>query len=210
MIVGRIKTGLHLIQYCSNPHIRHPLFSVIRFLSAGPRRPQNEEIPYRSVRLVDPDTGHLNPPALLKSVLQAVASKTHFLELVSENPEPIVRVICRKDRHEKLKEIKQKRKDSKREDKEIQLTWGVAAGDLQHKLKKVRQELQKGNRVSLVFAPKKGQSPLSAAQMASKVQETVDSLADVGKEWKLRDVQKATTAIHFQGINTGISASSES
>ncbi|KAJ3476869.1 hypothetical protein NLI96_g10856 [Meripilus lineatus] len=152
------------------------------------------------VRFVDPETGALQPMASYPPLLASITQKTHFLELVSEEPEPIVRLISRKLRHEREKGIKQKKKENKMEQKEVQLTWGVAAGDLGHKLKKVRQELMKGNRVSLVFAPRKGQPPLKPEQMAAKVQETADALADIGKEWKAREMQKSTAAIHFQGI----------
>jgi len=179
------------------PFCQHP-----RCYAEGPsRRPRNKEIPYDRVRLVDAETSALGPFIPLEDILATLNKKEEMLELVAEKPDPIVKVVDKKASYSRMKEQKARKKDEAktREEKEVQMTWGVASGDLQHKLKKARQELQKGNRVNLVFAPKKGQESLTPAQMAERVQETVDLLADVGKEWKVREAQGRTAVIHLQG-----------
>lgn len=48
------------------------------------------------------------------------------------------------------------RRKAKAEEKEVQLTWGVSVNDLGHKLKKARQVIDKGGRVTLVISAPKG------------------------------------------------------
>ncbi|KAI0643648.1 hypothetical protein C8Q79DRAFT_914383, partial [Trametes meyenii] len=163
------------------------------------RKPRNDEIRFSYVRLVNPETGVLDPPARLRDVLSRVDLKTQFLELVTEQPEPIVKIHDKKllfDR-EKTKKLLQSNKKPP-EEKEVQLTWGVGTGDLQFKLKKVRVELEDGNRVNLVFAPKKGQVLPTPAEQEKIVQEALDLLADVGKERKARTVQKQAVAVFLE------------
>jgi len=90
--------------------------------------------------MVDPETGRLNPPTALGDILSTINPKTHFVELVSEDPGPIVKVVNKKEAFDRYKEHKAKLKavaKQQLDQKEIQLTWGVAQGDLAHKLKKV-------------------------------------------------------------------------
>jgi translation initiation factor IF-3 len=151
---------------------------------------------------VDSETGRLNPPKPLRDILSSVDLKTHYVELVGEQPDPTVKIISKKDTFDKFKERKAKMKSTAKneiEQKEIQLTWGVASGYLAHKLKKVRQELEKGNRVNVLYARKRGQRLPSPQEMEARVQETLDLMRDVGEEWKQRDVQRAVTVIHLQG-----------
>jgi len=163
-------------------------------------RPKNQDIQYSVVQVVDPETGRLNPPIALRDILSTMDPKTHFVELVSENPAPIVKLISKKEAFDKYKALKARLKAAKPIDqKEIQLTWGVASGDLTHKLKKVRVELERGNRVDLVYAPKKGHPVPGPKEIQLRVQETVDMMADVGKEWKPREIERSVVVIHFQG-----------
>ena len=166
------------------------------------RHPRNDEIKHPVVQLVDAETERLHPPVSLREILASLDLKTHFVELVSVNPSPVVKIISKKDAFDRQKERKAKMRAATKneiEQKEIQLTWGVASGDLAHKLKKVRQELEKGNRVDLVYAPKKGQRLPTPDEMEARVQETLGLLQDVGKEWKEREVRRGVAAIHLQG-----------
>ncbi|KAI0676718.1 hypothetical protein C8Q78DRAFT_40705 [Trametes maxima] len=163
------------------------------------RKPRNSEIKFAVVRLVNPETGVLDPPSRLRDVLARVNLRTQFVELMTEQPEPIVKIHDKKllyDR-EKTKKLLQVNKKPP-EEKEVQLTWGVGTGDLQFKLKKVRAELEDGNRVNLVFAPKKGQVLPTPAEQENIVQEALDLLADVGKERKARTVQKQAVAVFLE------------
>ncbi|KAI0366195.1 hypothetical protein BV20DRAFT_662166 [Pilatotrama ljubarskyi] len=165
------------------------------------RKPRNEEIKYSVVRLADPKTGALEPPAPLRQILSRIDRKQQFLELVTDKPEPVVRIFDKKllyDR-EKAKKLIQANKRPP-EEKEVQLTWGVASGDMQFKLRKVLAELEEGNRVNLVIAPKKGQKLPSPAEQEKLIQEVLSFVADVAKERKERTVQKQAVAIFLESI----------
>jgi len=126
--------------------------------------------------------------------------KKYFVELVSENPAPIVKVVDSREVYHKSKEREARVKAGRQpEKKEIQLTWGVASEDLAHKLKKVRAELERGIRVDLIYAPKKGQPFPTQEEIHLRVQETVNMMADIGKEWKPREIKKSAVAIYLQG-----------
>ncbi|KAI0329970.1 hypothetical protein GY45DRAFT_1303924 [Cubamyces sp. BRFM 1775] len=167
------------------------------------RNPRNEEIKLRFVRLVNPETGALEPPVPPRQILARVNRKHEYLELVAENPEAIVRIQSTKALYEKSKAKKFAQASGKApEEKEVQLTWSVGPGDLQYKLKKVREDLNDGNRVSIVFAPKKGQPIPSPAGQRKLVDEALSLLEDVGREWKEREVRRHAIGIFLEGTRT--------
>ncbi|OSD01751.1 hypothetical protein PYCCODRAFT_1391215 [Trametes coccinea BRFM310] len=167
------------------------------------RNPRNEEIKHRYVRFVNPETGALEPPTPLGDILRRVNRKVEYLELVKEKPEPIVKIQQTKTMYNrsKAKKLVQATKRAP-EEKEVQLTWGVGLGDLQFKLRKVRDELEDGNRVNLVIAPKKGQKLPSPAEQQSMVEETLRLLEDVAKERKDRAVQKNAVGLFLESTRT--------
>ncbi|OBZ71983.1 hypothetical protein A0H81_08097 [Grifola frondosa] len=179
--------------FCQTAHFATKVASVQK------RNKRNNEIGHRWVRLVDPKTGALGEPTNLQDLLATIDLKGFFLELVSEKPDPIVKLMSKRQLFDEGK-ARKKAKGKGVEEKEVQLTWGVSSGDLSHKLQKVRTDLQDGHRVSVVYAPKAGQTQLSPQAMAAQVQETVDLLADVGKEWKPRIVEKRAAAIYLEGL----------
>lgn len=77
------------------------------------------------------------------------------------------------------------------------MTWGVAPGDLAHKLKKARQELEKGNKVDIVFAPKKGQTVPGPAEMQARMSAAAEQLQDVSKERQARTAEKNMAILHL-------------
>jgi translation initiation factor IF-3 len=156
------------------------------------------DIGYPVVQLVDPETDRLHPPTTLSNIVSSIDLKTHFIELVREYPNPIVKIFSKQASFEERKASKGKKKNQMVL-KEIQMTWGVASGDLAHKLRKVRQELEKGNRVDLVYAPKKGQPIPTLGEMEWRVQETLKFIQDIGKEWKSREAKGAMTVLYLQG-----------
>ncbi|KAI0352747.1 hypothetical protein OH77DRAFT_756278 [Trametes cingulata] len=163
------------------------------------RKPRNEEIKHTVVRLVNPETGVLDPPASLRQILSRTDRQRYYVELVQDKPEPIVKIFDKKllyDREKAQKVLKASKKPP--EEKEVQLTWGVGSGDLQFKLKKARTELEEGNHVNLVFAPKRGQKVPTPAEQEKLVEEALSILADVGKERRGRAVQKQAVAVFLE------------
>lgn len=165
------------------------------------QKPRNEAIPFAYVRLVNPETGLLDPPAPLRRILPTIQRKTQYLELVTDKPEPIVKIIDTKLRYTRGKAKKQQQLLNRApEEKELQLTWGVAIGDLQFKLKKAREDLLDGSRVTLVFALKKGQQVPTPADQQAMIEEAVRLLEDVGRERKDRATQKHMTALFLESV----------
>jgi len=176
---------------------------LVRHASAGPaRRTGDDKIPYRIVRVVSPTTGKLDPPTRLSDLLASVDLKAVRVELVTEDPEPVVKIVDRRESYEKWKEQKKafRRGVKAGEQKEIQITWGVDAGDLKHKISKARTELEKGYRVDIVIAPRRGQKLPKPDEMAARANEIAALLLDVAKEWRARDVQRTITVMSFQKL----------
>lgn len=166
------------------------------------QNPRNEAIKHTVVRLVNPQTGALEPPARLRDVLPRVDRKKQYLELVVEKPEPIVKIINLKERYDRqrAKHIQQVLGRAP-EEKELQVTWGVGAGDLAFKLRKAREDLTAGDRVTLVFAPKKGQKTPETPEEKNKfVEEALRLLEDVGRERKDRTAQNHVVALYLEPL----------
>ena len=175
--------------------------AALRYKSSIPapeRRPRNDEIKYHLVQLVDQETGRLNPPTALSAVMASIDRKTHFVELVKETPFPIVKIADKKAVYAAMKRL-QRTKKPPISTKEIQLTWCAGAADWDHKLRKVREELEKGNRVDVVLTPKRGKRVPSLPEMEARVQDTLARLHDAGKEWKPREQEGYLIALHLQG-----------
>ncbi|KIP09801.1 hypothetical protein PHLGIDRAFT_115958 [Phlebiopsis gigantea 11061_1 CR5-6] len=175
--------------------------------SVPPAKPRDEQIRYKIVRLVDPQTGALGPLTPLANVIEAARNKTTpdstegaeagenkktkwwrqrrcYVELVAEQPHPIVKIVDIADMYHKNREAAKKKKESTVKEKEIQMTWSVAQGDLEHKLKKAREALNEGERITIGFARKKGQPYPKPEEIKAKLAETAQSFADVAEEWK--------------------------
>ncbi|KAF5371938.1 hypothetical protein D9615_008083 [Tricholomella constricta] len=186
----------------------HTTTCVHPFLSRGSKKlaasktlPRDEAIEHPIVQLVDPTTGRLNEPTPLRTILASLDRRKQFVELVSLTPGPLVKIFSKSEVRQHAQEAAMKARVSARKNihKEVQLTWSAAPGDLAHKLGKIRQELERGARVDLVFTRKKNQTPLSIPDMQARALEVVEELADVSKEWKEREVRANMTAIFLQG-----------
>ncbi|KAA1465943.1 hypothetical protein DENSPDRAFT_810519 [Dentipellis sp. KUC8613] len=179
-------------------------------------RPRNKNIPYKTVRVVDAETGKLGPPQYLEDVLASLGTndskqaakaekKKYFVELAAP-PSPatdgyaLVKLRDIKAVFDQEREMRQRRRQTLKhnETKEVQLTWGVAESDLDHKLRKVRVEIGKGYRVDVVIALKKTQAAMSPAEREATVESVLAKLQDVAREWKQRDVTRSMTVLHLQ------------
>ncbi|KZT74476.1 hypothetical protein DAEQUDRAFT_761324 [Daedalea quercina L-15889] len=214
--VLRAATRGSLRQMVVHPFRARPVASTSHFihssapaLAGGTRRKnnkknlivRNEDIPFRVVKLVDRETGRLGDEWLaLADILKTVDRKREYLELVGEKPDPIVKVFKSSDIFNK-KRLEAEKKKAKRVQKEVQVSWAISPGDLEHKLEKVREELEAGNRVDLAYVTKSGQAKPTKEQMGARAEESVKVLSDVGTEWKERTVTKTALVIHWQGQN---------
>ncbi|KIJ70614.1 hypothetical protein HYDPIDRAFT_122644 [Hydnomerulius pinastri MD-312] len=201
------KASLNSFLRGTLPHTRTRDFvRTYASATAPPHKPTNEKIPHTHIRIVDPITSKLSPaPTPLTDLLASLDLKTQLVELVTSTPEPIVRVVDRKEAFARYKEQRKALKKGQKSGeapKEIQLTWAVASGDLKHKLAKVRSNLEKGYKVDVVLAPKKGQVLPKPKEMEARAVEIAQALGDVGKEWKDREVGKTITIMSFQRLVT--------
>ena len=217
--------GLRTILFSPRQHAL-PTFSPLgsRFASKLKDTPPiNNDIPYTYVRVVDPETRKPLPPKLLSEVVDDLATETQpkpgegppksfitqFAQLVAPPSEAtggyaLVKLVDRREAAAREKAQRTKAQASRKatEEKEIQFAWGIAAADVQHKLRKARQELGRGVRVQLVFARKSGggfeRDSGTRAKQHALVTQVLDALADVGKEWRTRDERRNMMVIYLQ------------
>jgi len=197
--VFRLAT-LPAIHKCRIPQIvTVPVRHARHQAMPGLNHPRDRDIPHRIVQLVNED-GRLDLPAPLSHIIASIDPKTHYVELVSEDPQPIVKIRNKKEEYNKQKQWKRRQKEvaANNIQKEIQMTWGVESGDLVHKLKKVRKELEKGNRVDLVYAPKVNQAIPSRRTMETRIEETLEMMSDIAKEWMPRRFENGVAVLYFQ------------
>ena len=203
-----------------------PFFSPFGPRFASDRRdtpPINNNSPYTYVRVVDPETRKPLPPRPLAEVVDNLAAEvqprqgggppkisvTQFAQLVAPPSEAtngyaLVKLVDRKEAaaREKTQRLKVQASRKASEEKEIQFAWSIGTGDVQHKLRKARQELERGARVQLVFARKaSGGSQRDSGTRAKQnglVSQVVEELMDVAREWRMRDEQRNMVVVYLQ------------
>lgn len=184
---------------CQNPSFHHQQRRTAKKVAAAVP-PRDEDIEQPVVQIVD-SAGRLTIPLSLKGILDSIDKKCSFVQLIKTDP-PLVKIISKKMIFDKERVEKARARVSAKKNthKEVQLTWGANSADQAHKIERMRMELEKGSRVDLVIAHKKKQVLPKPAEMRERVQEMVDSLADVSKEWKDREVRATITAVFLQGL----------
>lgn len=187
----------------------------------------NNDIPYTYVRIVDPETRKPSPPQPLREVIDNLATElqpkkgggppksfvTQYAQLVAPPSEAtdgyaLVKLVDRREAAAREKTQRLKAQASRRagEEKEIQFAWGIGAADVQHKLRKARQEVSRGVRVQLIFARKASgrADPTTKAELNVLVSQVVEALADVGREWRIRDERRNMVAVYLQDLQRPI------
>ncbi|KAJ3864567.1 hypothetical protein EV359DRAFT_40774 [Lentinula novae-zelandiae] len=161
---------------------------------------KNEKIPFAEVHLVEA-SGQLVKIALW-DLLAKVDKEVSYVELQAAEPLAVVKIIDKKEAAARRKQAKEQQKMNAKKNvkKEFQFTWGMAIGDLEHKLDRAKAELKRGSRVDLVFAPKSGQKSPPMAQMRERMQLIADKVADVGVEWKSRELSRGIGALFVQSL----------
>ncbi|GAA5881947.1 hypothetical protein JCM16303_003479 [Sporobolomyces ruberrimus] len=170
--------------YISRVHAKSPTPS--KPVQKGSKVLRDEDIPHRTVVLVDPATKSLLPPSTLSSLLAALDRDRYAIQLVDPaNDPPICKILDKKEAYQKAKD--KKAKDAERaatqvanaggELKEVHLTWVVSEHDLEHKLKKGRELLAKGNRLLVGLSDKKRAVKVShdvRSQVMKQVQQALE------------------------------------
>jgi translation initiation factor IF-3 len=156
------------------------------------------------VQLVDPETGSLHPVQPIHSI--KYDKTTHDLRMVSSDP-PIVKLINLVEEAEKARESEVKMKMNRKtafEDKEVQISWNSADGDLRHKLDIARGFLERGDRVHMVFAPKgtgAGVAEVSQARKEEMLGYFEQGMDDLGMKWRDELKTKSSVVVYWQASN---------
>ncbi|CAF9908027.1 hypothetical protein IMSHALPRED_006561 [Imshaugia aleurites] len=130
------------------------------------RRPRDEEINAHKVYLVRPEDSRLTEALLLSEVLAArerdeKGRPTQFVQEVSPPTEEIAYPVCKIYDKKAAREAEEaKRKASKItkmkwQTKQLELGWSVSDNDLGYRLARLKEFLQKGWRVEMVFGSKR-------------------------------------------------------
>lgn len=157
--------------------------------AVDPLSTRNYDIPFKLVHLVGQDN-KLSDLTPLRPIVDSINTRTDSVIVVQAKP-PIVKIINNAEEQQKERERQEKIKLSRRlavEDKELQMGWGAADGDVQHKIETARGLLEKGDRVHVVFAlrasagGKKQRIPDERRMQILEMFE--EGVADVATKWK--------------------------
>ncbi|KAI8145569.1 translation initiation factor IF-3, C-terminal domain-containing protein [Fennellomyces sp. T-0311] len=145
-----------------------------------PRR--DEEITARYITFVDEKGDVVEQRARLSDILQKMDRTLYFLMEVQPGKVPVCRLFDKKAMFEKQKQ-KKKSKQGNPEAvvKEIVFGWNVSEHDMEHKLGRAKQFLEKGNKVKIEIVTKKGQQRLDKDEKA----EVIDRVAAHLGEYKI-------------------------
>jgi hypothetical protein len=84
------------------------------------------------------------------------------------------------------------------EEKEVQVSWASASGDLKHKCAQARGILEKGDRATVIYAAKAGSDKVSQGVQGEITAMFERELEEVAVRWKEDEKSKATW-IQFWG-----------
>jgi len=101
-------------------------------------------------------SGSLSPPTPLSSILPTINTRTHFLQQVSppnstELPIPVCKIIDKQEAKSKEKERAKKQRTSLTGTKRLEVAWGIAQHDLEHKMAKMAEICADGKRVEVLL-----------------------------------------------------------
>ncbi|KAF3908578.1 hypothetical protein ABW21_db0208744 [Orbilia brochopaga] len=148
------------------------------------RYPYDEEITAHNASYID-ETGKLVGKFPVTQILRSYDhNKYHLIQLANPDTLPddaeghIVRLFLKDTLLAKLAEerennLRKKKKSPRDIVKEVQIAWGIDLHDLRHRLEKVASFLEKGNRIEIMIAKKKGQAKV-AQERLDEVMEVVD------------------------------------
>ncbi|KDR74499.1 hypothetical protein GALMADRAFT_250477 [Galerina marginata CBS 339.88] len=174
---------------------------LVRGLKSARTHPKNGQIPYQFVQLQDAN-GTLHHAEKLTKILDTVDHSTHILRLISHDP-PVVQILAHlDDKMQKLERKATRKANEERKhvvNKEAQLTWFTADQDFDHKVVKVREDLEKGDvRIDVVFNPKAGVRNPTKDEMLEHLDEVARRVADVANEWREREFRRGSARVSFQ------------
>jgi translation initiation factor IF-3 len=155
---------------------------------------------FRSIQVVSPTDNSLSPVTPLRRILESYDHSTHTLVLVSLEP-PIAKLLEKEAIRQKARVAEVKAKLARKtavDEKEIQVSWASAIGDLKHKVTTARKTLENGDRATIICAPKAGSDKVSQDHQSEVVGMFEKELEGLGTRWK-EDEKSKGTWIQFWG-----------
>ncbi|KAI1130908.1 hypothetical protein F5Y10DRAFT_234632 [Nemania abortiva] len=165
---------------------------------------RNTDIPYRWVRIASSETGTLSPPQSLDSALSRLPPG-HSLIMVAPPPanppapapgSPLTlspsAAICKvvDDAAERAAEkaVEREARRAAQGTKTLELGWAIAAHDLGHKMTRLRAFLEKGLRVEVLLARKRGARKATAEESQELVRSIRAHALDVAGTTEFKKV----------------------
>lgn len=147
------------------------------------RSRRDEEISSRFITFVD-EQGQVHNRCRVNDILSDFDRSRYFLVEVdpAAKPNPVCRLLDKKAMFEREKQSKKKKQTAPESIlKEIVFGWNVSAHDMEHKLNKAIQFLDKGNKVKLDIVYKRGQKRVDKETQ----QEVIATVSGLMEDYKL-------------------------
>ncbi|APA11042.1 hypothetical protein SS1G_03237 [Sclerotinia sclerotiorum 1980 UF-70] len=171
------------------------------------RLPRDEEIKDLYVRLKNSEQ-RLDPPKATSEILKSINLKTHMLQIIaySDDGEPPIAKIIDKGEAARQKRLAKKKKNPATVTKTIEMNWAIGKNDLSHRLQRIREFLEKGNKVEVVLAEKrKGRraSGEEAGEVIGKVREFVEGVEGARESRGMEGTVGTQAVLYFEGRVVG-------
>ncbi|KAJ8069111.1 hypothetical protein OCU04_002785 [Sclerotinia nivalis] len=167
------------------------------------RLPRDEEITSPYLRLKNAEQ-KLDPPARTSEILKSINLKTHMLQIIaySEDGEAPIAKVIDKQEAARQKRLAKKRKNPAAVTKTIEMNWAIERNDLGHRLQRIREFLEKGNKVEVVLAGKrKGRKATGeeAEGLLGSVRGFVEGVSGARESRKMEGVVGVQAVLYFEG-----------
>ncbi|KAI0814616.1 hypothetical protein GGR55DRAFT_439785 [Xylaria sp. FL0064] len=164
---------------------------------SSPKYPRDGAIPYRWVRVADAE-GTLSAPQRTESVIanleegyslvmvappppspSSTSSPTSAAHIIRPPPAAICRIVNAAAKAKAAAAAAKEAKQTASHTKTLELNWAIAPHDRAHKMKRLKEFLEKGLRVEVMFARKRGTRKATADEEQGLVESVRTTVADV-------------------------------
>lgn len=210
--LARRSTPLRQTPYPPALSLQRRSYFVARPAGTEPsksRLPRDEEITSSAVTLVAPD-GKLQAPQRTRDILASLDRVNYSLVVVVAGEAgdlPICKIIDKKAEWAAAKARKKQQGGAKApvtKTKTVELNWAIEQGDLAHRLVRIKEFLEKGNKVEIVLAAKRKGRAASEEEAQVVLQKVKEAIEEVGgKESKPREGKLLGITTIFAELKSG-------
>jgi translation initiation factor IF-3 len=158
---------------------------------AKPSKLYDEDIPHVEVNYID-EAGTFQGLRSVREILSSIDRATHRLVCINPNTTNetlIVKQISKENiilYDKKSRELAKERRKKKKMQvvKTVEVSWAIDPRDLEHKVRKVKELLEKGFRVEITVGTKKGMAKQTLERMDELLEDIRQECEVVGREWK--------------------------